>query len=90
MPEQQLFPGRIKRMTREEGVVYDLAYAATELEYDSIMQMLEGNAMDSVVDALCTHCGYIEQNALEPDGYGTCPECRAPTYRSVLLIAGII
>jgi hypothetical protein len=58
------------------------------IDFDEAMQEA---AFDSVVDACCTACGYFEERALEPDGYGQCPECYSnDDFASVLVHAGLI
>ena len=46
---------------------------------------IEEQANESVCDAICTTCGYISEDSIEPDVYSDmCPECEAPTLTSVI------
>lgn len=68
----------------------------------TIEQILEEQGLDlllvaqeaienGVCDAACLACGYYEEQVLEPDGDGTCPDCYSNEhFASVLIHAGLI
>jgi hypothetical protein len=59
--------------------------------YDSIQEMLETAAFDSVVPAICTAPGCEASYELEPDCcHELCVECRGMSVDSCLILAGVI
>lgn len=57
--------------------------------YEDSMELLEANAVDSVVPAICRDCQYTE--GMEPDQTrGWCPECNKNSMVSCMVLAGVI
>ena len=57
--------------------------------FDSWEEMLQANAVDSVVPAICKECEYTD--GMEPDqDRGWCPECSKNTMVSCMVLAGVI
>ena len=68
-----------------------LSELADQYGYDTINEMLEEAASNSVVPAICINrdCDYTDQ--LEPDAEKyECPDCNTNTVNSCLIIAGLI
>jgi len=50
-----------------------------------IEQYVEEQLTESLCDAICTTCGYVSEDSIEPDVFdGMCPECGVPTLSSIL------
>lgn len=67
-----------------------LAKIAHDEGYDSVLQLLEADASDSVCHGLCTAC-LATTDSCEPDAeQNWCEECDRNTVQSSLIIAGLI
>ena len=68
-----------------------LATLCTIEGFESLDQLLETTALDSVSPAICMTEGCNYACEMEPDqDRGWCEECRSNTMKSALILAGVI
>jgi len=68
-----------------------LATLCTIEGFESLDQLLEATALDSVSPAICMTEGCSYTCEMEPDqDRGWCEECRSNTMKSALILAGVI
>lgn len=64
---------------------------ATDMGYDTVMDMLQVASTDSVVPGICMNDDCCYSDDVEPDqAEGICEECDKNTVKSCLVIAEII
>ena len=69
--------------------MYGLKELADFEGFESVDEMLDEGAFDSVCPAICPECGYTTQ--MEPDqDRGWCENCQKNTVKSALILAGLI
>ena len=57
--------------------------------FDSVFEMMEEYAIDSVCPAICVDCGYT--TFMEPDqDSGYCEDCGSNRVKSALILGGMI